>query len=266
MSLAAPKRARLGSITPRGPRLRDTCQRWCAAGALLLLVAPGCARTGLDPGDLETGFDSESGGAPSTPAPMTTGASGAAAVAGAPSTAGAPSMAGAPSAAGTPGTQVPAPEPSTPAPGPSAPVATGPTCVPVPETCNGADDDCDGEVDNVPPEACPGGGFRYCVAGKLSSCPKSCQVCVPGSVRICQNSYCTFWGEQECTADGQGFGPCREGTPPPACAAIAAKQQDSPELEQCCIDDGYCCIDSHDLDGDGDRHEMIGACEGVRCR
>jgi len=142
---------------------------------------------------------------------------------------------------------------------------SGPSCTPAPEACNGRDDDCNGEVDDLPAEPCAGGGFRYCVAGQLSSCPKSCEVCVPGSVRICQNTYCTFWGEQECTADGLGFGRCRERRPPASCAEIASEEQDSPELEQCCIDDGYCCLDSHDLDGDGNRGEMLGACDGVRC-
>jgi hypothetical protein len=213
------------------------------AGALLLLAA--CARTGLDPGELDPSLELPNDPAPaatSTPAPS----------ASTPGAAGAPTMM--PTATATASTP----------PSSTAPPLL-PHCTPAPETCNGIDDDCNGQVDDLPAQACPGGGFQYCVAGKLSSCPKSCEVCVPGSVRVCQNSYCTFWGEQECTADGQGFGPCRESTPPRSCAAIAAKEKDSKELEQCCIDDGYCCVDSHDLDGDGDRHEMIGACEGVRC-
>jgi hypothetical protein len=41
---------------------------------------------------------------------------------------------------------------------------------------------------------------------------------------------------------------------------------DSPELERCCVDHGYCCVDRHDLDGDGDRNELLGACGGVTCR
>ena len=74
-----------------------------------------------------------------------------------------------------------------------------------------------------------------------------------------------FWGEQECAADGQGFGPCRERHPPPRCDGIARRERASPELEQCCIDDGYCCLDQHDLDHDGNRGDMLGACDGVRC-
>ena len=71
--------------------------------------------------------------------------------------------------------------------------------------------------------------------------------------------------EQECAADGQGFGPCRERHPPPRCDGIARRERASPELEQCCIDDGYCCLDQHDLDHDGNRGDMLGACDGVRC-
>jgi len=213
---------------------------------LVLLV--GCARTGLELADLEPGTLGPRGGSAGALPTATPAYAGSPSVAGAPSMAGAPSVAGSPSSAGAPNKP-----------------ASEPACTPEPETCNGRDDDCDGEVDEVPAEPCPGGGFRYCVAGQLSSCPRSCQACVPGSVRICQNTYCTFWGEQECSADGQGFGPCRERRPPPNCAGVASEEKDSPELEQCCIDDGYCCVDSHDLDGDGDHHDMVGACQGVVC-
>ena len=51
-----------------------------------------------------------------------------------------------------------------------------------------------------------------------------------------------------------------------AAPSIARNENNSPELERCCIDDGYCCLDVHDLDGDGDRRDMVGACEGVRCQ
>jgi hypothetical protein len=223
-----------------------------AAGGLWLLAA--CARDGLDAGDLEPSLDPSGMPAPAPtadPAPSATAAAGAA---GAPMTMPVPTA----TATTTSGSTEPSPPPT---PSGSKPGQ----CTPAPETCNGLDDDCNGQVDDLPAVACAGGGFQYCVAGKLSSCPRSCEVCVPGSVRVCQNSYCTFWGEQECTADGQGFGPCREAKPPPRCAAIAAEEKDSAELEQCCIDDGYCCVDSHDLDGDGNEKEMLGACEGVRC-
>ena len=157
------------------------------------------------------------------------------------------------------------PEPPAAGAGGEAPDVMTPSCEPSQEVCNGLDDDCNGRVDEVAPVACEGGGLRHCIAGQLSACPRRCERCVAGSVRICQNSYCTFWGEQECSADGQGFGPCREEQPPPECAGIARRHEDSPELEQCCIDSGYCCLDSHDLDHDGDRGELLGNCASVTC-
>jgi hypothetical protein len=90
-------------------------------------------------------------------------------------------------------------------------------------------------------------------------------VCRPGGVRICQHSFCTFWGEQECAGDGQGFGPCRERHPPPECAGIAQTHKSSPELEQCCLDNGYCCLDMFDLDDDGNSSELLGNCDDVTC-
>jgi hypothetical protein len=142
-----------------------------------------------------------------------------------------------------------------------------PTCIPTgSETCNGVDDDCNGVVDdNVQVIPCPGGGVRQCVGGAYSDCPRRCEVCVPGSKRTCITSFCTFWGNQECTADGMSFGPCKEAQPPPACADVASQMQRSPELEKCCIRNGYCCVDEFDLDGDGDRTEMMGRCESIVC-
>jgi hypothetical protein len=233
--------------------LRDTCQdverrrRRHRTYVVVLLVLAACARTGLDPSDLEPFVDDGiatggSGGASSLPPPDA-------------STAGmlqdAAPDADVPEDAGT-DSSVP-------------PDAEDPSCLPEPEACNERDDDCNGQVDDLPAEPCEGGGFRYCVAGRMSECPRSCEVCVPGSLRICQNNYCTFWGEQECAADGRGFGPCRERRPPQRCSSIAARKHNSPELEQCCIDDGYCCLDEHDLDRDGNRRDMLGACDGVRC-
>lgn len=210
------------------------CQR--TSGRVLsaaLLWVFGCSRSGLYPGDAE---DLE----PNVPS-----TGGIAATGGAPGTSG----------GGFGG------KPSTPTGG--APLAS---CDPAPEICNGVDDDCNAMIDDVPPIACPGGGFRFCLAGRLSACPKRCEACVPGSVRICQNSFCSFWGEQECSADGLGFSNCREAHPPPECAATAKNSRDSPELERCCIDHGYCCLDQHDLDEDGDRREMLGACGDIVCQ
>lgn len=139
-------------------------------------------------------------------------------------------------------------------------------CVPKPEICNGVDDDCNGVVDDgIPSIACQGGGQSYCVAGHMSQCPKRCEACVPGSERVCYLSYCRYWGTQTCAADGRGFGYCHEASPPSECKSVASSHQDSPELEQCCIDAGYCCIDTYDLDHNGNHSEMLGQCDNVTC-
>jgi len=145
-------------------------------------------------------------------------------------------------------------------------VGATPECHPSEEVCNGMDDDCNGSIDDsLAPTPCGGGGFRYCVAGRWSACPSRCEVCLPGSERVCFHSYCLYWGVQICASDGKGFGPCREQTPPAECAATAHQYKDSAELEQCCIDNGYCCVDEHDLDHDGNRTELLGRCDEVTC-
>jgi hypothetical protein len=145
--------------------------------------------------------------------------------------------------------------------------ASDPRCMPALETCNGIDDDCNGQVDDgIAPIPCPAGGYRYCVGGRSSACPTRCEVCVPGSQRVCFISYCLYWGTQTCAADGRGFGPCREQRPPAECDATARAHGASPELERCCIDQGYCCLDAYDLDNDGNRGEVIGSCGSVSCQ
>ncbi|MBE7480503.1 MAG: hypothetical protein HS104_11040 [Polyangiaceae bacterium] len=139
-------------------------------------------------------------------------------------------------------------------------------CVPSEEVCNGTDDDCDGQTDELSPVPCPGGGEQYCVSGAWSACPEKCEACMPGSERVCFNSYCKYWGVQTCTADGKSFGKCKEHDPPPECKSIAKDKKYSPELEQCCLDNGYCCRDTFDLDDDGDSGEMLGDCEDVLCK
>jgi hypothetical protein len=144
--------------------------------------------------------------------------------------------------------------------------SSDPRCVPAEETCNGLDDDCNGEVDDrIAPIPCPGGGYRYCVGGRSSACPTRCEVCVPGSQRVCFISYCLYWGVQTCAADGRSFGPCREQRPPAECEATARAHGASPELERCCLDRGYCCVDAYDLDVDGNRGDLVGSCGGVSC-
>lgn len=139
-------------------------------------------------------------------------------------------------------------------------------CAPEPEACNGVDDDCNGLIDDgLASEPCEGGGRSYCVAGRMSQCPRRCEACVPGSTRVCFLSYCRYWGTETCAADGRSFSYCREGSPPPACKQTAKEHQASAALEQCCVDAGYCCRDSYDLDHDGNRAEMLGQCEDVAC-
>src|SRR5450432_238032 len=142
-----------------------------------------------------------------------------------------------------------------------------PACVPEPEICNGLDDDCNGSIDeNLPAIPCPNGGSQYCVAGHYSDCPQRCEVCVPDSARTCFTSFCTYWGTQPCAPDGRSFGPCQEAkSVPPECQAVAQNMQRSAALEQCCLMNGYCCVDTFDLDNDGDRNEMIGNCGAVSC-
>jgi hypothetical protein len=118
---------------------------------------------------------------------------------------------------------------------------------------------------DAPPIPCAGGGFKYCVAGRYSDCPRRCVACVPGSQRVCLMAYCNYWGTQTCTADGQSFGYCVEHTAPPECEAIAEEHHDSSELEQCCLDHGYCCKDQFDLNHNGNTNEQIGQCSAVTC-
>jgi hypothetical protein len=118
---------------------------------------------------------------------------------------------------------------------------------------------------DMPPVPCPGGGFEYCVAGHYSECPKRCAACVPGSQRVCFIAYCLRWGIQTCAADGLSFGSCRESPPPAACASLADQSQPAPALEQCCIDNGFCCEDRFDLNGDGNTSDQLGQCSGTTC-
>jgi hypothetical protein len=88
---------------------------------------------------------------------------------------------------------------------------------------------------------------------------------VPGSKTVCFVSYCYFWGVQTCASDGKSLSGCVEEPPPSACREIASEHQKSRQLEQCCVDQGHCCKDDFDLDGDGDRNDYVGNCSEVVC-
>ncbi|MFZ5894064.1 MAG: hypothetical protein ACOY0T_23575 [Myxococcota bacterium] len=215
-----------------GHSVRASCHR--SGLAAIALVALSCSRSGLDPGELAA--SGEPVPLPSATTPLDAGA--------------------------------PKPIPSV--PDASLPLGSGgtytdPACVPSGEACNGIDDDCNGRVDDLTPLPCPNGGFSYCVGGRQSECPSRCEACIPGSERVCFTSYCTFWGTQTCTADGRSFGVCRERRVPSECANAAGREGNIANLERCCIDNGYCCVDSQDLDEDGDRTEMLGRCDDVTC-
>jgi hypothetical protein len=238
-------------------RSGSPCRGPVTAGVALLLAltSVGCGRSGFP------GFDGEPTAQPGAERDATV-----------------PTVDGSSSTPGADASPVPvdaAPPPVIPTgtstgPSPPPPPPTRPppvVCIPTPETCNGVDVDCNEQVDDdVAPIPCPDGGERYCINGRFSACPDRCDACIPGSERVCFLSYCTFWAKQVCAADGRSFGVCREDPVPRECRAIAERHKDSRQLEQCCIDKGYCCRDEFDLDGDGDRNDMVGACDEVACR
>jgi hypothetical protein len=152
---------------------------------------------------------------------------------------------------------------STPPPEGSAPEASSPL-VTAPEDEASTPPPSD-PCATMPPIPCSGGGYQYCVAGSYSACPTRCGVCVPGSSRVCFIGYCKAWGTQTCSQDGLSFGVCQEGTPPAACASTADTDKVSPALEQCCIDNGYCCQDLFDLNGNGSTTDQAGSCSGTSC-
>lgn len=143
----------------------------------------------------------------------------------------------------------------------------GPECEAEEEICDGEDNDCDGEIDeDIPPEPCTGSGSSRCVMGHWSECPQPCDVCVPGTVRQCFETYCTGWGVQTCATDGRSWNYCEEAPVPNACDDGFGWVDSVPSTEQCCIDEGFCCQDYWDLDGDGQTDDSVGTCYGIDCR
>jgi hypothetical protein len=88
--------------------------------------------------------------------------------------------------------------------------------------------------------------------------------CVAGAVRFCDTPQYCNWGSQVCRTDGLDWGSCDE------LAAIPLECQGidywySPASEACCIDQGFCCQDMWDLNGDGDTWESLGNCADIVC-
>jgi hypothetical protein len=52
---------------------------------------------------------------------------------------------------------------------------------------------------------------------------------------------------------------------PSACANVARDKKHSRETEQCCIDNGFCCLDEFDLNSNSNKTEMLGRCGDVLC-
>jgi hypothetical protein len=143
---------------------------------------------------------------------------------------------------------------------PDAPVAKDVVVAPPPPTPAPSD-----PCANMPPIPCPGGGYQYCVAGAYSQCPQRCVACIPGSQRVCFLGYCNHWGIQTCSADGMSFNYCQEESPPGACDSLARADHASAALEQCCVDNGYCCADVFNLSGTGNTGGQVGQCSSVTC-
>ena len=72
-----------------------------------------------------------------------------------------------------------------------------------------------------------------------------------------------LWGLQYCASDGTVWERCDEVVIPTQCAAIDYWY--SPAAQACCVDNGFCCQDVWDLDGDDNVIEELGDCIDIVC-
>ena len=72
------------------------------------------------------------------------------------------------------------------------------------------------------------------------------------------------WGRQVCADDASRWERCEAiESPPASCDTI--EQWYSPASEACGIESGMCCMDTWDLDSDGDAWESLGNCVDIIC-
>ncbi len=100
---------------------------------------------------------------------------------------------------------------------------------------------------------CEDDGSPYTITGEC---------CIPGAWRYCSTEH-ALWGIHYCEEDGEAWGVCSEVTIPADCVHVDGWF--SPDIEACCIEQGFCCQDTWDLDADEDLWESLGDCTDIVC-